>query len=72
MFLNMFSLSKCNEKNCSNKALSFRDQCYLHLEDKDGYLKEIHNYFEKETVLSDLELTGVSLRDMKLQSKEFH
>jgi uncharacterized protein YjbI with pentapeptide repeats len=68
----MFSLSECSEKNCKNKALTFRDKCFKHIKDKDEFLKEIHQYFEHEKILKDLELTGIILKDLSIKSKEFH
>jgi uncharacterized protein YjbI with pentapeptide repeats len=68
---NMFSLSNCNARNCLNKALSFRDNCITHLKDRNSYIKEIHEYFQKERELKDLELTGITLKDLTLNSKAF-
>ena len=68
----MFSLAKCNEEDCSNKALTFRDKCFIHLKDKNAYITKIKNHFQKENILKDLELTGITLSDLNLSSKEFH
>jgi uncharacterized protein YjbI with pentapeptide repeats len=66
----VFSENLCSADGCSNKALSLREHCFIHLEDKQAFTKEIETLLEKEQVLKSLELSGITLENLKLRDKE--
>ncbi|MDR1625821.1 MAG: pentapeptide repeat-containing protein, partial [Spirochaetia bacterium] len=61
----------CAVAGCANHAVSFRNVCYGHIEDKEAYRKELFSYLEKEEKFIGLNLANVPLEGLELNGKVF-
>ncbi|MDR1933753.1 MAG: pentapeptide repeat-containing protein [Spirochaetales bacterium] len=67
----MFNQKPCPVSGCPNYAVSFRDECYNHLEDKDAYRQYLYSYFEKNSMFTGLNFSYVPFADMEFHEKVF-
>jgi uncharacterized protein YjbI with pentapeptide repeats len=67
----MLNLLPCAAPGCPNHAVSFRDVCYNHIDDKEAYRKELFAYLEKEEKFIGLNLAHVPLEGLELNNKVF-
>ncbi|MDR1316048.1 MAG: pentapeptide repeat-containing protein [Spirochaetales bacterium] len=67
----MLNLLPCAAAGCPNHAVSFRDVCYSHIDDKEAYRRELFAYLEKEEKFIGLNLAYVPLEGLELSGKVF-
>jgi uncharacterized protein YjbI with pentapeptide repeats len=67
----MLSLNPCSVPGCSRYAVTLRDVCYHHIEDKAAYLAELSAYMREQDKFIGLSLAYVPFDGIELKDKIF-
>jgi uncharacterized protein YjbI with pentapeptide repeats len=67
----MLNLMPCAAEGCPNHAVSFRDVCYDHIDDKEAYLGELFEHLRTDQKFIGLNLAHVPFEGIDLSDKIF-
>jgi uncharacterized protein YjbI with pentapeptide repeats len=67
----MFNQKPCAVPGCPNHAVSFRDVCYNHIDDKKAYHQEIREYFVQHSKIVGLNFAYVPIENIDIREKLF-
>ena len=67
----MFDREFCKVQGCPNKAVSFSEYCFSHIEDRAAYIEEFRAFFESHTKFTGLNIAYVPLDGFNIMDKSF-